>query len=189
MLCSVTEPHLISHYTILWQLSLHPIRRVNKVFLILVWYTSLSMFYFNKYMWWGNHNSLFPGYKSSNIWINTVTFGWGYSLTLHTHCSSFQRALPSLLHSPLLCYSFLLLLVSAHDKKECLPWTNSSSHDTSRVSFPLTDVNLKGKRRFQCGLRDMNNISHHYPEATRVCSSCSLIRLLMTMPRGSPPSL
>lgn len=42
-----------------------------------------------------------------------------------------QRALPSPL--PLLCYSFLLLLVSAHDKKECLHWTNSSSHDTSSL--------------------------------------------------------
>lgn len=82
---------------------------------------------------------------------------------------------------PLLCYSFLCSLVSAHDKKECLHWTNSSNPDTSRVSFPLTVVNLKA-RDFSVGVRDVNNISHHYPEATRVCCSCSLIRLLMTMP-------
>lgn len=102
-----------------------------KVFLTLAWYgINHWVFFFNACMWWGNHNRSFLGHKSSNIWFNTVTFGWGYYPSLHAYFFP-QRALPSPL--PLLCYSFLLLLVSARDKKECLHWTNSSSHDTSSL--------------------------------------------------------
>ena len=50
--------------------------------------------------------------------------------------------------SPLLCRSLLLFLVSLPDKKECLLRANASSSDTVE-SFPSTDVNLKGKGRFQ----------------------------------------
>lgn len=114
----------------------------------LVWYKPLSMvFFFNSCMWWGNHNSSFLGHKSSNIWINTATFGWGYYPSLHAHFSPRE---PSLLHSPssaTLFSSRLSLLMTRRSA------STGPIHQvmTPAVSFPLTVVNLKRKRSLQCG--------------------------------------
>lgn len=151
MLCLKIElflPHCMSH-TDRCSCTCHDGPDQSLPYSGLVWYKPLSMiFFFNTCMWWGNHNSSFLSHKSSNIWINTATFGWGYYPSLHAH---FFPRVPSHSPFPLLCYPFLCSLVSAHDKKECLHWTNSSSHDTSSLSFPLTVVNLKSKRSLQCG--------------------------------------
>lgn len=114
MLCLKIElflPHCMSH-TDRCSCTCHDGPDQSLPYSGLVWYKPLSMiFFFNTCMWWGNHNSSFLSHKSSNIWINTATFGWGYYPSLHAHFFS-QSALPFSIPPPLLSISLLTCLCS-----------------------------------------------------------------------------
>lgn len=126
MLCLMIEPHLISHYTFLGQLSLNPLWRVNKVFLILVWYTSPSMFSLTHTRGAVITISCFQVRKALTFeltqWhlIEAIPH-LSMFIVLLSRVPSFSIPSPMLFFPPLTC-------LSAHDKKECLHRTNSSSH-------------------------------------------------------------
>lgn len=107
MLCLMIEPHLISLYNPVTAVSA-PIMKGEQCFHDSGFICITEYVFFNTYTRWGNHNSLFSGCKSSNIWVTQ----WHLVEDI-PHLSMLIVLLsrvPFLFLFPFLCYSFLFCL-------------------------------------------------------------------------------